>query len=53
MTVISNSPSGEMKVTVVVAGESLSGESTMTSERGSMKMKVEGRRTAGPEGSQQ
>lgn len=53
MTVISNSPSGEMTVTVVVAGESLSGESTMTSERGSMKMKVEGRRTAGPEGSQQ
>ncbi len=49
MTVISSGPSGELKITVIVAGERLSGETTMTSERGSAHMKVEGRRVSGPE----
>lgn len=56
LTVISAGPGtgqgGEMKITVIVAGESLSGESSMQSERGSVRMKVEGRRTAGPEAKQ-
>ena len=49
LTVISSSPAGEMKLTVVISGETLSGETTMESERGSMTMKVEGHRTAAPE----
>jgi len=49
MTVISSSPGGELKMTVIVAGESLSGETTMESERGSANMKVKGSRTSGPE----
>jgi hypothetical protein len=50
LTVISSSPAGDMKLTVIISGETLSGETRMESERGSMNMKVEGRRTAGPEG---
>ncbi len=50
MTVISGGPGGEMKITVIVSGETLSGETTMESERGSVRMKVEGRRASGPEG---
>lgn len=49
MTVISSGQGGEMKITVIVAGDSLSGETTMESERGSARMKVEGRRVSGPE----
>jgi hypothetical protein len=49
MTVISSGPGGELKITVIVAGEKLSGETTMESERGSARMKVEGRRVSGPE----
>jgi len=49
MTVISSGPGGELKMTVIVAGESLSGETTMESERGSANMKVQGRRISGPE----
>jgi len=51
MTVVSTGPSGEMKVTVVVIGDTFSGDSTMTSPRGSVTMKFEGRRVAPPEGS--
>lgn len=50
MTVVSGGPSGEMKVTVVVTGDTFSGESTMSSARGSVSMKFEGRRVAPPEG---
>ncbi len=50
LTVISSGgQGGETKITVVVTGERLSGETTMTSERGSVTMKVEGRRVSGPE----
>ncbi len=49
MTVISSGQGGEMKITVIIAGESLSGETTMESARGSARMKVEGRRVSGPE----
>lgn len=50
LTVVSGGgPGGETKMTVIVAGEKLSGESTMTSERGSVTMKIEGRRVSGPE----
>jgi hypothetical protein len=53
LTVVSSGgPGGETKMTVIVAGEKLSGESTMTSERGSVTMKIEGRRVSGPEGAE-
>ena len=39
-----------MKVTVVISGDEFRGESTMTSQRGSVTMKLEGRRAAGPQG---
>jgi len=50
--VTSGGQGGETKITVLVAGEKLAGETTMTSERGSATMKVEGRRVSGPEGEQ-
>jgi hypothetical protein len=54
LTVVSSGgQGGEMKITVIVAGEKLAGETTMKSERGSATMKVEGRRVSGPEGAQQ
>lgn len=54
LTVISGGgQGGEMKITVIVAGEKLSGETTMTSERGSATMKIDGRRVSGPEGAEQ
>lgn len=54
LTVVSSGgQGGDLKITVIVAGERLSGETTMTSERGSATMKVEGRRVSGPEGAQQ
>jgi len=46
-------PGGETRLTVIVEGDKLSGSTTMTSERGSVTMQVEGRRTTGPEGVQQ
>jgi len=49
LTVVSETPRGEIDITVVVSGETLEGETTMESPRGSAKMKIEGRRTAGPE----
>lgn len=52
LTVVSTGPGGEMKVTVIVAGESFAGETAMESERGSVRMKLEGRRVAGPDGGQ-
>jgi hypothetical protein len=52
LTVISSSPQGEMKLTVVITGETLSGQTTMGSGPGAVTMKVEGRRTAAPEGEQ-
>lgn len=54
LTVISGGgQGGEMKITVIVAGEKLSGETTMTSERGSATMKIDGRRVSGPEEAEQ
>ena len=50
LTVISATPGGEMKATVIVTGDSLSGTSTMESARGSVTMKFDGRRVSGPEG---
>lgn len=50
LTVVTSGQGGEMKITVIVAGERLSGETTMTSERGSATMKVQGERVSGPEG---
>ncbi len=53
LTVVSESPRGELDVTVVITGDALKGETTMESPRGSMKMKIEGRRISGPESNQQ
>lgn len=53
LTVISDSPRGEIDITVVVTGETLAGETTMESPRGSAKMEIEGRRVAGPESNEQ
>jgi len=53
LTVVSETPRGEIDITVVVSGETLEGETTMESPRGSAKMKIEGRRIAGPESSEQ
>lgn len=53
MTVTSETPRGEFDVTVVITGETLSGETTMESPRGSAKMEIEGRRITGPESEQQ
>ncbi len=50
LTVVSPGQGGEMKVTVVITGDAFKGDSTMTSERGSITMKLEGRRAAGPQG---
>ncbi|MCC7259369.1 MAG: amidohydrolase family protein [Gammaproteobacteria bacterium] len=49
LTVVSPGPGGEMKITVVLTGDAFKGESTMTSERGSVTMKLDGRRAAGPQ----
>lgn len=49
LTVVSDSPRGEVDVTVVISGETLAGKTTMESPRGSATMTVEGRRIAGPE----
>ncbi len=51
LTVVSPSQGGEMKVTVVISGDAFKGDSTMTSERGSITMKLEGQRATGPQGS--
>jgi hypothetical protein len=48
MTVVSTGPGGDMEITVVVTGETFAGETSMTSERGSVGMKVNGRRTSPP-----
>ncbi len=53
LTVVSESPRGEMDMTVVITGDELKGDTTMESPRGSIKMKIEGRRTSGPESSEQ
>lgn len=50
LTVVSPGQGGEMQVTVVITGDEFRGESTMTSQRGSVTMKLEGRRAAGPQG---
>jgi hypothetical protein len=49
MTVISPTTGGELKVTVIVTGDSLAGETTAESERGSVRMKFDGRRLAASE----
>jgi len=53
LTVVTDTPRGEFDVTVVVTGDTLKGEATMESPRGSAKMEIEGRRIAGPESSEQ
>jgi hypothetical protein len=49
LTVTSDTPRGEFEVTVVINGDTLAGETTMESPRGSAKMEIEGRRVAPPE----
>ncbi|MDJ0928318.1 MAG: amidohydrolase family protein [Gammaproteobacteria bacterium] len=49
LTVVSESPRGEVDITVVVTGERLKGDTTMESPRGSATMTVAGKRVAGPE----
>ncbi len=53
LTVVSNTPRGEMEITVVIDEDELSGDTQMESPRGSIKMTVEGHRVSGPEGEQQ
>jgi len=53
LTVVSETPRGEIDITVVVTGEMLEGETTMESPRGSAKMKIEGRLVSGPESNEQ
>ncbi len=53
LTVVRTTPNGDMEITVIVSGETLSGETTMESPRGSVKIEVEGRRISGPEGEEQ
>jgi len=53
LTVVSETPRGAIDITVVVTDESFAGETTMESPRGSAKMKIEGRRIAGPESNEQ
>ena len=53
LTVVSETPRGEIDITVVITGESLEGETMMESPRGSAKMSIEGRRITGPEGDEQ
>jgi imidazolonepropionase-like amidohydrolase len=48
LTVVSSSQAGEMKLTVVITGDTFAGETTMESGRGAVTMKVEGRRAAAP-----
>ncbi len=52
LTVVSSGQGGEMKIPVVVTGDTFTGEATMSSERGSVSMKFNGRRTSPPEGKQ-
>lgn len=49
LTVVSETPRGEVDVTVIITGETLAGKTTMDSPRGSATMTVEGRRITGPE----
>lgn len=49
LTVVSDTPRGELEITVVISGETLSGSTVMESERGSATMGIEGRRISGPE----
>lgn len=50
LTVFSSSSRGDLEITVVISGETLSGSTVMESARGSAKMEIEGRRISGPEG---
>ena len=50
LTVVSETPRGEIDITVVITGEKLAGETIMESPRGSATMSIEGRRITGPEG---
>ncbi len=53
LTVVSGTPRGEIDITVIVSDDTLKGETTMESPRGSAKMEIEGRRISGPESSEQ
>ncbi len=49
LTVRIPSPAGAVEITVVIEGDTLSGESSFDTPRGSMTIRVEGTRTSGPE----
>jgi hypothetical protein len=49
MTVVSAGQGGEIETTVVVTGDTLSGEATAQSGRGAMQMKISGQRVGSPE----
>jgi len=53
LTVVRETPRGIVDITVVVSEASFTGETTLESPRGSVKMKIEGRRIAGPENNEQ
>jgi adenine deaminase len=48
LTVVSSSQAGEMKLTVVITGDTFAGQTTMGSGPGAVTMKVEGKRAATP-----
>lgn len=50
LTVLRDTPSGEMEITVIISADSLEGETTMESARGSVTISVEGIRIDGPQG---
>ncbi|MFQ5738257.1 MAG: amidohydrolase family protein [Acidobacteriota bacterium] len=50
MTIQVGSPMGTMEITVVISGETLAGDTTIDSPRGSISIKVTGKRVSGPEG---
>jgi imidazolonepropionase-like amidohydrolase len=47
LTVASATPGGEVEMTVVVTGDTLAGQPTMSSPRGSVRIDIEGRREPG------
>jgi len=50
LTIVRSTRGGEMEITVIIDGDTLSGETTVESPRGSVRIAVEGRRVAPPEG---
>ncbi len=52
LTIISETPQGELEMTVIVTGDALAGKTTMESARGSATMSIDGRRVSAPEQNQ-